>query len=335
MAAPDTGTVAPASVAVQARELYPVSVAFADYDRTRPLIDGRVKAKGLALRVTTQWVGEFCVRPVYEDYDAAEMSLSWYVAARARGEPCIAIPIFPLRDPILAFVYTRSDSPITHPSQLAGKRIGVEGYRYTVYLWLRGLFKEHYGFAPEQAIWATSETEANDYVVPANITVELNKGKTAIEKLREGEVDAIFAPRVPKEFLRREPWIRRLFPDCQNEVHRLVERLGFVPVSHTIVMKKELAEREPWVAQSLYHAFVDAQRCADELCQVEKCVSYVDSMFIMERQEAIYGANPFENGLTPANRKNIETFVRYAHDQGYIPRPLGLDELFAPSTLDL
>ena len=193
MASPDNGPVAVAGDVSPAADLHRIDMVFADYDRTRPLIDGRVKAEGLDLNASTQWVGDFCMRPVYEDYDAAEMSLSWYVAARDRGEPCIAIPIFPLRDPILAYAYTRTDSPITKPSDLIGKRIGVEGYRYTINLWLRGLFKEHYGFAPEQAIWVAGETEGNGYVVPQNIRIELRKGKNAAEKLRDGEVDATSA----------------------------------------------------------------------------------------------------------------------------------------------
>src|ERR1700693_5603182 len=100
---PDNGPVATAArETARAESLRPLDIAFADYDCTPPLIDGLVKAKGLELRATNKWVGDFCTRPVYEEYDAAEMSLSWYVAARDRGEPCIAIPIFPLRDPILA-----------------------------------------------------------------------------------------------------------------------------------------------------------------------------------------------------------------------------------------
>src|ERR1700761_856747 len=97
MTAPDNG---PVLVPHEARagKLRPLDIAFADYDRTRPLIDGRVKPDGLELRATNKWVGDFCTRPVYEEYNAAEMSLSWYVAARDRGEPCIAIPIFPLRE---------------------------------------------------------------------------------------------------------------------------------------------------------------------------------------------------------------------------------------------
>ncbi len=334
MTAPDTGSVVAERATRAASGLYPIHVAFADYDRTRPLVDGRVKAKGIELKATTQWVGDFCVRPVYEDYDAAEMSLSLYVAARDRGEPCIAIPVFPLRDPILAFVYAHADSKITRPSDLIGKRIGVQSYRNTINLWLRGLFKEHYGFSPEQATWITNRPEIAGYVVPQGIKVDIRDDKTPEEKLRDGEVDAILCPRVPQEFQNRESWIRRLFPDCQAETHRFVRRLGFVPVSHVIVMKKALAEREPWIALSLYQAFVDAQRYADEMWRIEKMLSLVDSMFCLEQQLAAYGPDPFVHGLPP-NRKNLETFLRYAHEQGNISRRIPVDELFVPGTLAL
>jgi 4,5-dihydroxyphthalate decarboxylase len=334
MASPDNGTLVASRDAAPAGALRSLDIAFADYDRTRPLIDGRVKPKGLALNATNKWVGDFCTRPVYEEYDAAEMSLSWYVAARDRGEPCIAIPIFPLRDPVLAFVYTRTDSPVTKPSDLIGKRIGVEGFRYTINLVLRGLFKDHYGLAPEQVTWISGEPEGNGYTPPANIKLELRRGKSAPQKLKDGEVDAIFCPRVPKEFQNREPWIRRLFPDCQAEMQRLVKTLGYIPVSHTVVMKKELAEREPWVAVSLYNAFVEAQKSADECCWIEKMVSYVDSMFILEQQKAAYGDDPFRNGFAP-NRKIMDDFLRYAHEQNYISRRMTPEELFVPETLGL
>ncbi|HEX4195421.1 MAG TPA: ABC transporter substrate-binding protein [Stellaceae bacterium] len=334
MTTPDNGPVVADRVPSQPQTLRPIDIAFADYDRTRPLIDGRVKAKGIELRATNKWVGDFCTRPVYEEFDAAEMSLSWYVAARDRGEPCIAIPIFPLRDPVLAFVYARTDSQIAQPSDLVGKRIGLEGFRYTINLVLRGVFKDHYGLSPEQVTWVTSEAELNDYVPPANIKIELRQGKTSAQKLKDGEVDAIFAPRVPREFQNSEPWIRRLFPDCQGEVQRLVKKLGYIPVSHTIVMKKELAAREPWIAISLYNAFVEAQKAADECCSIEKMTSYVDSMFILEQQKAAYGDDPFRHGFAP-NRKVMEDFIRYAHEQNYISRRLTAEELFVPETLTL
>lgn len=333
MTSPDNGPVVVEREAARAKAVFPIDIAFADYDRTRPLIDGRVKPEGIALKSNTSWIGDFCTRPVYEEYDAAEMSFSWYVAARDRGEPCLAIPIFPLRMAVWAYVYVRADSNITKPSDLIGKRIGTQGYRYTVNLWLRGIFKEYYGLAPEQVSWATSETEGAGYVVPKGINIEIKKGVSAEEKLRRGEVDAIFTTSVPKEFLAGEGWIRRLFIDCQGEMQRFVQRTGIMPITHTLVLKKQLAEREPWVAESLYNAFVTAQRQCDEIYHTDpKLMSLLDSVFILEQQRAAYGADPYVQGLK-ANRKIVETFVRYAHDQGYISRRLPVEELFAPNTL--
>jgi 4,5-dihydroxyphthalate decarboxylase len=335
MTSPDNGPVIVERERARASGLYPIDIAFADYDRTRPLIDGRVKPEGIALKANTSWIGDFCTRPVYEDYDAAEMSFSWYVAARDRGEPCIAIPIFPLRMAVWAYVFVRADSNITKPSDLIGKRIGAQGYRYTVNLWLRGIFKEHYGFAPEQATWVTNEPEGAGYVIPKNVKVEIRKDKSPEQKLKDGEVDAIWCTSVTPAFERGESWVRRLFPDCQGEMQRFVQRTGIMPITHTLVLKKQLAEREPWIAQNLFRVFVEAQKAADEVLQDDpKRFSYLDSVFVQEQQKSAYGANPYEHGLKP-NRKIIEAFVRYAHDQSYISRRIPVEELFVPGTLDL
>ena len=334
MTSPDNGPVVLERETAQSQGLYPVEIAFADYDRTRPLIDGRVKAKGLAVKANTAWIGDFCTRPVYEDYDAAEMSFSWYVASRDRGEPCLALPIFPLRMAVWAYLFVRADSDITKPSDLIGKRIGAQGYRYTVNLWLRGIFKEHYGFAPEQATWVTNEPEGAGYVIPKNVTVEIRKDKTPEQKLKDGEVDAIWCTSVTPAFLNGESWVRRLFPDTQGEMQRFVQRTGIMPITHTLVMKKELAEKQPWVAQSLYQAFVESQQVADQVLQDDpKRFSLLDSVFVQEQQKKAYGNNPYIQGLK-ANRKIIETFVGYAHDQGYISRKIPVEELFVPSLLD-
>ena len=335
MAAPDNGPVIVERKTHAKTELYPINLAFPDYDRTRPIIDGRVKPAGIELSVSTSPIGEFCRRPVYEEYDVAEMSFSWYLMARDRGEQVIALPIFPLRMAVWAYVYVRADSPITKPSDLIGKKIGARGYRYTIHLWLRGLFKEHYGLSPEQVTWVTAETESAGYVVPKSINVEIKKGTTAEDNLKNGSVDAIFCTTEPKPFQSGETWIRRLFPDAQSEMRSFVRRTGIMPITHTLVMNEKLALGEPWIAESLYHAFVEAQRQADEIYQTDpKLTSLLDSVYILEQQRAAYGSNPYVQGLGP-NRKIVETFVRYAHDQGYISREIPMEELFVPGTLAL
>jgi 4,5-dihydroxyphthalate decarboxylase len=107
----------------------------------------------------------------------------------------------------------------------------------------------------------------------------------------------------------------------------LVRRLGQLPITHTIVMKQELAERQPWIARSLTQAFVDAQNVCDDYLSNPKHLSLPDAVFFLEQQRTAYGPKPYVHGLDP-NRTVLETFVRYAHEQGYIARRPALEELF-------
>ncbi len=320
----------------ESSDLYPIDLAIADYDRTRPLIDGRLKPEGIALNTETAWIGDFCTRPVYEQYDVAEMSLSWYVAARARGEPVVAVPYFPLRMPVLAYVLVRKDSDIVHPRDLKGKRIGAPLYRLTVNLWPRGIFRDHYGLAPEDVTWVTCENEGvAGYVIPKGIKVEAAQGGTPDQLLEQGKVDAILVPQLPESFLAGGSTLRRLFPDAQAEMQGFVRRTGIYPITHTLVMKQELSEREPWIAENMVRALSEAQRQCEAFYHADsKHLTLPDAVFIIEQQRAAYGADPWAQGLVK-NRHVIETFVRYAHEQGYTNRRLSVDELFAPNTLGM
>ena len=306
-----------------------ITLAMADYDRTRPIIDGRVKAKGLSIQANTSWIGDFCVRPVYEEYDAAEMSLSWYVMARVRGEPVVALPVFPLRMPVFAYVFVRDDSPHTRPADLAGKRVATILYRITVNLWLRGIFREHYQLSPDQINWiVTVGEEGAGFKMPSGIKLDKVAGTSPEELLERGDVDAIFVPELPENFLEGTSRIRRLFPDAQSEMQTFVRRTGILPITHTIVMKEALAKNEPEVAKSLTRAFVDAQNVCDNYWRANpKHLSLPDGVFFLEQQRAVHGSTPYVHGIEP-NRKVLETFVRYAHEQGYIDRLPTLEELF-------
>ncbi len=264
------------------------------------------------------------------------MSLSWYVAARCRGEPVVALPIFPLRMPVLAYVLVRKDAPYAEPEDLAGKRIGVPLYRLTVNLWLRGIFRDHYGLAPENVHWVTCESEgAAGFVIPPGITVTPAQGGTPEALLERGAVDAIFVPQLPASFLAGTSGMRRLFRDPKAEMRSLVRRSGIFPITHTLVMKAALAEREPWIAASLFKAFAEAQRqCTAFYFDDSKHLSLPEAVFLLEEQREAYGENAWVQGLDP-NRHVIETFLRYAHEQGYVPRQMAVDELFAPNTLTL
>jgi 4,5-dihydroxyphthalate decarboxylase len=53
----------------------------------------------------------------------------------------------------------------------------------------------------------------------------------------------------------------------------------------------------------------------------------------VEEQEEVLGRDPWQYGLTPANRKNLETIQRYVHQQGMISKVRPLEELFDDTDL--
>jgi len=276
------------------------------------------------------------MRPVYEAYDAAEMSLSWYAMARCRGEPVIALPIFPLRMSVFAYVLVKADAPYFEPKDLVGKRIGVTAYRMTVSMWLRGIFQDIYNLAPQQVTWVkTWKEEGAGYAIPPSIEYVVAENSTPEQLLETEEVDAIFVPELPRSFVEGRAKFRHLFKDAQTEMHSYVRRTGILPITHTIVMRKSLNEQKPWIAESLFRAFVEAQRQSDEYWfSDEKHLAMSDAVFFLERQRSAYGVHSWTHGFAN-NRTVLETFLRYAHEQGYTPRLLTPEELFPKNTLAL
>jgi 4,5-dihydroxyphthalate decarboxylase len=316
--------------AVLPRTKLPISMTFCEYDRTRPVADGSVKLAGLEPTFTLQAGWNFCLRPVYEEYDIAEMSFSWYIMARDRGEPVRALPIFPLRMPPLSHIYVRTDSPYHVPSDLRGCRIASEAYRLTVNLWLRGMCSEFYGLQPQDVEWFSSlKDEGAGYALPDGVVLHLDAGDPET-LLLEGKVDALFLPNAPDAFDAGDPRIRRLFADHQAENETHYRRLGGVPMTHVLVARESLLEREPWIVRSLYDGFNEAQAIIDRNYRRPKYLSIPGALEALERQRRVLGSRPmFTHGLD-GNLDLVHAFVRYGYEQGYTSRLLSTDELFAP-----
>jgi len=313
----------------------PLTLIVGDYDRTRPLLDGRVQVDGIDLNARSGQIGDFCLRPVYEEYDVAEMSLSWYIMARCRREPVIALPVFPLRMFVHPYIFCRSDAAYAHPKDLVGRRVGIPRYRLTVALWIRGILKEYYDVAPENLLWVTTAEEGAGFRLPPDVSVTRLAGANVEELLLRGEVDALFSAVIPDAFRRGDPRIRRLFPDCRTEVEGYFRSTQIFPITHTIVMGESLYRRAPWVAERLVAAFREAHKqCEDFYLADPKHLTLPRAVFILEEERATFGADLWSHGVSP-NRHVLETFVRYAHEQGYIPEPLSLDQLFPDNTLAL
>jgi 4,5-dihydroxyphthalate decarboxylase len=308
-----------------------LTLLLADYHRTQPLLSGQVKAPGVKLQPRRAQTGEACMRPVYEEFDVAEMSLSWYMMARCRNEPVIALPIFPLRMQIHPYIFCSASSGIERPEDLKGKKIGMHEYRLTVGLWARGILKEHHGVRPEDCEWFTSvpETAAAGYRIPGNIKVTV-ANEPAEALLLRGEIDALIPPNIVSSFRAKDPRIRRVFKDIRSTVNEYFRTTRIFPITHTLVVRQSLFDQNPWLVSSLLKAFNEAEEVCRKSYDYAKRSAFPSSVLILEEEEELFGNNPWEHGLTPANRVVLEKFVEYAGEQGYVANRPALAELFAP-----
>jgi 4,5-dihydroxyphthalate decarboxylase len=307
-----------------------LTLMLADYHRTRPLLSGEATAEGIKFHPRPAVPGEACLRPVYEEFDIAEMSLSWYTMAKCRGEPVVALPVFPMRMFIHPYIFCSSSSNVCAAEDLKGKKIGMDQYRLTVGLWARGILKEFYGVRPEEMSWFTSEPEGAGFEPPKE--VKLAVGERSVEALMlEGEIDALIAPNVPVSFRAGDPRIRRVFKDCRTEVVEYFRRTKIFPITHTVVLRESLVAEHPWVVNSLVGAFAEAEKICRKAYEYPKRLALPSAVLIIEEEEEAFGKDPFQHGLTPQNQVVLEKFLQYAHDQGYISYHPKLRDLFAPA----
>jgi 4,5-dihydroxyphthalate decarboxylase len=94
-------------------------------------------------------------------------------------------------------------------------------------------------------------------------------------------------------------------------------------------------ERHPWVARSLYDAFRAAK---DQVMRrignpVALAAALPWLIAEVEATRALMGDDFWPYGLEP-NRVTLEALARYDYEQGLAARPVPIEELFAPSTLD-
>src|SRR5919108_5196955 len=308
-----------------------LTLMLADYHRTRPLLNGQVTAKGIKLEPRRAETGEACLRPVYEEFDIAEMSLSWYMMARCRNEPVIALPIFPLRMQIHPYIFCSTSSGIERPEDLKGKKIGMDEYRLTVGLWARGILQEYHGVRPEDCEWFTSAPEASaaGYQIPPNVRVTVVNEPTEALLLR-GEIDALIPPNIVPSFRAKDPRIRRVFKDARATVNEYFRKTRIFPITHTLVVRQSLFDENPWLVSSLLDAFTKAEELCRKSYEYAKRSAFPSAVLILEEEEEIFGKSPWAHGLTPENQTVLEKFVDYAHEQGYVSYRPTLSELFAP-----
>ena len=320
-----------------------LTLACEDYDRTRPLKDGRIKPEGIELNYLVLSVEEIFWRMMkYEEFDASELSMGAFLTAAAQGRrPFIAIPVFPSRTFRHRCIFINTTSGIERPEDLRGKRMGVPEYSMTAAVWLRGLFQHEYGVPPEEIDWVQAGEEHPgrkdrvDFEMPAGVRMESRPDSTLNAMIESGEIDAMMSPRMPTCFLNGSPRVRRLFPNYKQAEMEYFRKTGLFPIMHVMVIRRAIYDAHPWVAQSLYKGFCAAKDlCMKELYDTNVLrVSLPWTSAEYEETRALMSSDYWPYGIAP-NRANLETLHSYLYEQGLIKQRLNLDELFAHQTVE-
>ncbi len=318
-----------------------LNFACALYDRMQPLYTGEIKPEGVDLN----FIPIELPRPIFDrmsggnEFDVAEYSSSEFVQRFAAKQcPYVAIPVFPSRTFRHSFITINKKSGIKKPKDLEGKRVGVALYTMTAAIFIRGLLQHEYGVNLSKIKWVqgainTAGTHGDPHVLPLlkKVPIEQVGGDKSLDDLLvTGEIDAVMGTSVPHS-IRKNPNIARLIPDFKEVEKDYYKRTKIFPIMHLVAIRKDVYEKHPFVATSLYNAFVQSKDLALKKMKNLRALRYMLPWMTAELDEIqeIFGNDPWPYGIDP-NRPTLEALVTYMHDQAMIAKKMKVDELFAP-----
>ena len=314
-----------------------LTLACGPYDRTQALRDGTIRPDGIDLNYVTLQPAEIFWRMLqFKEFDASEMSLSNHTTLLSTGDtPFVAIPVFPSRVFRHGYFFINTGKGIEKPADLKGKRGGVPEYSMTAAVYMRGLLQHEYGVKPSEIEWVQGRAARLKHGLPPDVRLsQAPHGAELGDMLERGEIDFLMTANNPLSFRRGAKTVRRLFPNYAEVEKDYYRRTKIYPIMHTVVIRRDIYERDPWVALSLYKALCTAKdRCYHFLAEAgSPKVSSAWLQPLLEEERAIIGPDWYPYGIAQ-NRPSIEALLQYAHEHGLTARRVKLEELFAPSTL--
>lgn len=321
----------------------PLTFACGPYDRMEALRYNLIEVEGIDLNfLPIQAPREIFDRMVGgREFDVSELSLAEYVTMTANGNsPFIALPVFPSKAFRHSFICINRHAGINEPKDLAGKRIGTPLYTQTAAIWIRGDLENVYGVDLSAVRWIQGAVEKagthGDPPAPPKllrpIDIEPNRSDQSLsDLLAAGGIDATLGSRMPESVRTHPEDVAHLFPDFRDEEKRYYRQYGIHPIMHLVVIRKDVYEKNKWVAQSLYKAFLAARQWALDEMYFSGAQRYMLPWLFDDLREtdATFGGDLWAYGIEK-NRKALETFMKYMRQQHFIADELPVETLFAP-----
>jgi 4,5-dihydroxyphthalate decarboxylase len=306
----------------------PLTLAINPYEHVRSLAP-----LGIELTVLELPVEEIFFRFArFREWDASEMSLAKTVSIASGASPDIVpIPVFPSRVFRHSAIYIGKKSGIKEPKDLEGRKVGIPEWAQTAGIYVRGLLQHEYGVDLARIQWHQAgvnqpgRVEKVDLKLPSGVHIKPVPEKSLAEMLAAGELDAVISA--------RDPGGKRLFEDYVAMEREYFRKTGIYPIMHVIVLRRDVYERDRWIAMNLLKAFEEAKRSSMRRL-IEIGLSHVPMPWLAEQARQwreIAGEDFWPYGIDP-NRRTLAPFLQYAFEQGIARRELKPEELFAPET---
>ena len=321
-----------------------LSIGITANPRTWPIIDGTVKPDGIDLIATVLHPSKLFWRQLhFAEFAVAEMSVSSFMIATGRGDTrFVGLPLYTTRRFFHTSILVRRKAGIEKPADLKGKRVGVPEYQQTAALWARGVLQHEFGVAPkDMEFWMERTPEkshggATGFQPPPGVVVnQIPADKSIGSMMLAGELDATLHYLADRNLVDRSradlanhPNVKLLFADPIAEGIRYYRKTGLFPINHQAVIRRDVADREPWVVLNLIKAF----NRANDIANAQR-IAHVQDHLAAGLLSGDAKTALIHHGVA-ANRKVIETIAQYSLEQGFTPRLIKIEELYAPSALD-
>jgi len=273
-----------------------------DHACTAALKDGSIKSDSVALEFADYSPAHKGFKPMVRQqaFDVSEMAIVTYLMAKSFGKPMVLLPVVVVARSQHAFALYNARRGTLRPADLNGKRVGIRSFTTTTGAWLRGILANDHGVDLESIHWVTFE---DAHVAEfRDTTRRAPQGAQIVQMLIDGELDAVLGEKSD------HPDLKPLFADVAAQEKAWFARHQVLPINHMVVVSHELSRDHP---------------------------EAVREVFRLLRESAARARTASPSFSANEMRRSLGMIIRYAAQQGLIPREVAVDELFDDLTRTL
>lgn len=319
-----------------------LTFAASDYEHTRDLTRGDIRAEGIDLRYLNLQIEETFFRFIkFREWDVSEMSFGKYIALKSQDDDSvIGIPVFPSRVFRQSSLFVLPDSGLKDAADLRGKRVGIPEWAQTASIYTRGWLAHDVGVPLNEIEWiqgGVNDPGRQEKVrlnIPDGISYTPRPDKSLTQMLFDGELDCVMAAHPPAPVEAGDDSIVHLYPNYQEIEEQYYRDTGIFPIMHVIAIRGDVFRANRWIAMNLLKAFTEAKNRAMARVQ-EMTATRIPYAWCYEgarAAKALFGDDFFPYGVE-ANRTTLEAFLQYGFEQGVCQRKVAVEELFPEEVL--